>query len=51
MHDVNSGEYNSEKKICLKPEFAWFLSDNFAELRGNRNRRCKEKYGVSYWCT
>jgi hypothetical protein len=24
MHDVNPGEYNSEKEIRLKPEFEWF---------------------------
>lgn len=41
MDDVNPGEYNSEKKICLKPEFSWFLSDEFAELR--QKGRCKEK--------
>jgi hypothetical protein len=42
MHDVNPKEYNSEKEICLKPEFEWFLSDKFRELR-----RCKEKYPLS----
>jgi hypothetical protein len=39
MNDENPGEYNSEKEISLKPEFEWFLSDKFKELR-----RCKEKY-------
>jgi hypothetical protein len=42
MYDVNPDEYNSEKEICLKPEFEWFLSDKFAELRVNS--RCKEKH-------
>ncbi len=42
MHDVNPKEYNSEKEICLKPEFEWFLSEKFRELR-----RCKEKYAPS----
>ncbi len=53
MQDVNPGEYNSEKEIHLKPEFKWFLTDNFRELRAGR---CKEKYppekGTSmYDCT
>jgi hypothetical protein len=49
MHDVNPGEYNSEKEICLKPEFEWFLSDKFAGLRANRSRWiCKEKYPTSH---
>jgi hypothetical protein len=38
MYDVDPGEYNSEKEIRLKPEFEWFLSEKFRELR-----RCKEK--------
>jgi hypothetical protein len=44
MHDVNPGEYNSEKEIHLKPEFEWFLSDKFKELREGR---LKEKYPLS----
>jgi hypothetical protein len=42
MHDLNPNEYNSEKEICLKSDFEWFLSDKFRELR-----RCKEKYPPS----
>lgn len=45
MGDVNPGEYNSERVISLKPAFAWFLSDKFAELK--EKGRCKEKYPPS----
>jgi hypothetical protein len=38
MHDSDPGEYNSEKEIHLKPEFEWFLSDKFAELRGLKEK-------------
>jgi hypothetical protein len=41
MEDVNPGEYNSEKQIRLKPEFAWFLLDKFKELKDGG---LKEKY-------
>jgi hypothetical protein len=39
MYDVSPGTYNSEKEISLKPEFKWFLSDDFRTL--------KEKYTFS----
>jgi hypothetical protein len=39
MYDVNPNEYNSEKEIHLKPEFGWFLSDKFSELRGLKEKR------------
>jgi hypothetical protein len=33
MYDVSPGTYNSEKEISLKPEFKWFLSDDFRTLK------------------
>jgi hypothetical protein len=39
MYGVSPGTYNLEKEISLKPEFKWFLSDDFKTL--------KEKYPLS----
>jgi hypothetical protein len=51
MYDIHPQEYNSEKEICLKSEFDWFLSDDFRELalkgRISNNMRCKEKAPLS----
>lgn len=32
MTDVNPLTYNSEKQIVLKPDFNWFLSEDFTSL-------------------
>jgi hypothetical protein len=44
--DMDKGDAdNSEKKIVLKPEFDWFLSEEFLVLRyGREQSQLKEKY-------
>jgi hypothetical protein len=39
-----TGYHNTETKVSLKPEFNWFLTSRFKELRAGNENEFKEKY-------